>query len=129
VDDTLAIAAGNILEQSKGAVQTVVMGHTHLAREVSPAANPALFPDDWRERLELAQQRGAQDVALYINTGTWADRVRMNFDRLSDDEYLVSFLRDLIDDVRPNLVAHFADIVVAASGEVLLARLGEDART
>jgi hypothetical protein len=126
VDDALAVAAGEILTRSKGAVQTVIMGHTHLAREVTPRSNAALFPEDWRDRIELAQQEGTEHRALYINTGTWADRVRVDVEKLEDDDYLVGFLQDLIDDVRPRLVAHFGEVVVASTGEVIHARLVED---
>lgn len=126
VEDNLAIAAGQLLGRGMGKVRTIVMGHTHLAREVGPTSNAALLPSDWREHLELAEQAGTKDIALYINTGTWADRVRVDFDKLDEDEYLTGFLQGLVNDVRPELIAHFADITVAGNGEVVSARLCED---
>lgn len=87
-----------------GAVETVVMGHTHLARE---------------------QRDGSR--AWYINTGTWADLVTVPSDALDDaaPEKLATFLADLVNDrgvrsFRPT----YADVLVAPDGTVAHAALG-----
>ncbi|HYV07223.1 MAG TPA: hypothetical protein VFB82_21690, partial [Blastocatellia bacterium] len=67
-------AARRLIESSKGEVELVVMGHTHLPRRVGPAG-----------------------LATYINTGTWADVVRVPSEVLAEGEHkaLQDFLREL----------------------------------
>lgn len=90
----------------RGKIETVVMGHTHLARHHGDAAK-----------------------AAYINTGTWADLVTVPEAALADgaDAALTTFLGDLIHDrnvrsFRPT----YADVLVAPDGSVVHAAL-EDA--
>lgn len=90
-----------------GEMQTVVMGHTHLAREVGVS----------------------QDRATYLNTGTWADVVRIPRECLAEtadgQASLSAFLRGLLMDSGVRVFQPtFADIVLSADGEVLKARLG-----
>lgn len=94
--------AARILAENHGAVATVVMGHTHQARHVGPA-----------------------DRAGYLNTGTWADVIRVPAAVLADgaDGALEEFLRDLWRDVRPETPATWADLRVEADGAVTRARL------
>jgi UDP-2,3-diacylglucosamine pyrophosphatase LpxH len=92
--------AARILSSSGGAIDTVVMGHTHLARHVGPP-----------------------DRARYINTGTWADVVRVPTAAMDDDEALQAFLADLHADRRPEVPATWADIRLEADGRVGHARL------
>ncbi len=85
------------------AVQTVVMGHTHLARHVGPA-----------------------EKATYINTGTWADLVTVPAAVLADgaDAALEAFLVNLVKDqgVR-SFVPTYADLRVEVDGTVARAAL------
>lgn len=84
----------------KGKIETVVMGHTHLARHY-----------------------GDPDKATYINTGTWADLVMVRDGVLAGgaegDKALSAFLVDLIKDhnarsFRPS----YADVLVTPEGKV-----------
>jgi UDP-2,3-diacylglucosamine pyrophosphatase LpxH len=92
-------AAELIRSQSGGEIEVVVMGHTHLARHVGPS-----------------------DRATYINTGTWADILRVPDEALVDgnDEALTEFLRGLIEDRRPGkeLAPTYAELRIEASGAV-----------
>ena len=92
--------AARILASSGGAIDTVVMGHTHLARHVGPP-----------------------DRARYINTGTWADVVRVPAAAMTDDDALASFLADLHADRRPDVPATWADVRIEPEGQVGHARL------
>jgi UDP-2,3-diacylglucosamine pyrophosphatase LpxH len=84
-------------------VETVVMGHTHLAR-----------------------QQGDASKAWYINTGTWADLVTVPKGALEDgaDDALAAFLVDLVEDrgVR-SFIPTYADVLVAPDGHVVHAAL------
>jgi hypothetical protein len=96
--------AAERLRQSTG-VQVVVMGHTHQARHSGPP--------------ELAQ---------YINTGTWADLVRVPQEALATSDAglaaLESWLRDLSRDRNVRVLQpSWAELRVEVSGEVSSARL------
>ena len=86
-------------------VEVVVMGHTHLARHIGPA-----------------------ERATYINTGTWADCIRVPEQVLAEGPEalaaLPDFLRRLLQDenVRSRCPT-YADIRVAPDGQVQQARL------
>ena len=78
--------------------ETVVMGHTHQARRVGPP-----------------------ELATYINTGTWADIIKVPPSTLEDgrDKELESFLGALHADRNVRCrIPHFAEVVVSATGEV-----------
>jgi UDP-2,3-diacylglucosamine pyrophosphatase LpxH len=91
------MAAERIINSSQGTVQTVVMGHTHQARHIG---NP---------------QR-----ASYINTGTWADIIRVPREVLENtgNQELEPYLRKLKDGQGRILVPTFADLRVEANGDV-----------
>jgi UDP-2,3-diacylglucosamine pyrophosphatase LpxH len=95
-------AAERILALSRGSVQTVVMGHTHHARHI-----------------------GDPDRARYINTGTWADTIRMPSRILTKGRHdeLDRYLRLLKNGDGRGLVATFGDLRVERNGEVTSARL------
>ena len=88
-------------------IETVVMGHTHLARHIGPL-----------------------DRATYINTGTWIDLVRVPDQALRADKHgeaaLTDFLRRLLcdQDVR-EFRPTYADLCIRSDGRVLSARLCE----
>ena len=88
-------AAERLLRDGDG-VEAVIMGHTHLPRKV-----------------QLSQ-------GMYINTGTWIDRVSVPDQALEDgaDEALAAFLRDLLHDRRPARPATFADARINSDGHV-----------
>ncbi len=92
--------AARILAASGGVIETVVMGHTHLARHVGPA-----------------------DRAGYVNTGTWADVVRVPKAAMEDDGALQAFLLELHEDRRPEVPATYADVRLGRDGAVEQARL------
>jgi UDP-2,3-diacylglucosamine pyrophosphatase LpxH len=98
------LAAERMIADSQGSIQAVVMGHTHRARHVGDA------------------QR-----ARYINTGTWADIIRVPAGALADgaDQELSQFLRDLFADTRPDNAPTYADLRIAADGSVSKACLVE----
>ena len=96
-------AAKRIIKASKGAIDVVLMGHTHLARSVGP-----------------------NERATYINTGTWADIVRVPSSALTvtedaacADEALTEFLRDLLRDRRPNISFPYAELLLNSDGVVI----------
>jgi UDP-2,3-diacylglucosamine pyrophosphatase LpxH len=96
--------AAERLRRSTGA-QVVVMGHTHQARHIGPP-----------------------ELAEYINTGTWADLVRVPNDVLAaSDAGLVAlegWLRDLSRDRNVRVLQpSWAELRVEPSGEVTSARL------
>ncbi len=104
------IAAANIHSQSLGKVDTVVMGHTHLARHVGPP-----------------------DKATYINTGTWADLIVVppellapwNKEELITDTRMQDFLVNLVvkhETLRQHHLT-YADVVLDSSGQVRHAKL------
>lgn len=87
-------AARRIIKASKGAIEVVLMGHTHLARSAGP-----------------------DDLAKYINTGTWADIVRVPKLALTAvegnstaDEVLTKFLRDLLRNHRTDIRRPYAEL-------------------
>ena len=100
-DGPYAKAAERLLK-SEG-VETVVMGHTHLARHHGPLAR-----------------------ATYINTGTWADLVTIPADVLKpgSDAALRQFLIKLVkDDQVRSFWPTYADVRVNEDGRVVHAAL------
>lgn len=93
-------AAERLVRESGGKVETVIMGHTHLARHI-----------------------GNTDRAWYINTGTWADVIRVPPEALNDNEALHKFLRDLIADGHRSSPCSYADLRIEANGRVTRAKL------
>jgi UDP-2,3-diacylglucosamine pyrophosphatase LpxH len=96
-------AAERIIASSNGAVEAVIMGHTHLARS-----------------------RGPVDRATYINTGTWADIVRVpksaltvGEDDSTADAELTEFLIDLLRDHRADISRPYAELGVTSDGAVI----------
>lgn len=95
-------AAQRLIADSGGRVELVVMGHTHLPRRVGAPYRPS-----------------------YINTGTWADVIRVPQPALEPDgaEALQEFLAGLLSGRMRSTPATFADIRLAADGTVLQAWL------
>lgn len=97
-------AAQRLIKNSHGEIDLVVMGHTHLARHSGPESR-----------------------ANYINTGTWADIVRVPPEVLLPAALpaLEQFLRALL--LKPPRItpATFADIRLQSNGRVALAKLDE----
>lgn len=95
-------AAKRMIETSKGTIETVVMGHTHLARHI-----------------------GSADRASYINTGSWADVIRVPVEVLNDGNQhdLQSFLTGLRRGEGRHCLSTYADIRVEIDGRVSAARL------
>jgi UDP-2,3-diacylglucosamine pyrophosphatase LpxH len=91
------MAAKRLISASQGSVQTVVMGHTHQARHI-----------------------GEPERASYINTGTWADIIRVPYQALEkgSSSELETWLRKLKEGQGRILVPSFADIRVEANGDV-----------
>ena len=96
-------AAHRIIESSNGEIEAVIMGHTHLARSVGPTKR-----------------------ASYINTGTWADIIRVpnlaldtNKNEPAADEALISFLTSLLNNNRPDMSRPYAELHIAEDGAVL----------
>jgi hypothetical protein len=56
----------------------------------------------------------------YLNTGTWIDRVRVPDRALEDgaDEALETFLKDLLEDRRPDCPATYADARIGPQGNI-----------
>lgn len=77
-------------------IHAVIMGHTHLPRKVRISDG------------------------FYINTGTWIDRICVPDSVLQDgaNEALEAFLRDLLDDRRPDSPATYADARISPDGHV-----------
>jgi len=88
-------AAERLLKTVEG-VQAVIMGHTHLPRKVAVGGG------------------------LYINTGTWTDRICVpdNVLQKGTDKTLEAFLRDLLHNRRPDSRATFADARISPAGHV-----------
>jgi hypothetical protein len=83
----------------------VVMGHTHLARQIKFSTG-----------------------GTYINTGTWADILRIPFAALDKsgvtaNAALETFLLDLKQDRRRNPVLNYADLHIEPDGHVSHAEL------
>ena len=102
-DGQYGVAAARLVKDP--GVESVVMGHTHLARHIGPA-----------------------DKATYINTGTWADLVTVPEEVLADgaDQALADFLKNLVLDqgvrsFRPT----YADVLVREDGTVATAKLAD----
>jgi UDP-2,3-diacylglucosamine pyrophosphatase LpxH len=85
-----------------GQIEVVVMGHTHQARHI-----------------------GSDMKAFYINTGTWADVVRVPGILLEQgtDTELTRFLQELRTQPRRQFQPAYADLRVEADGSVTEARL------
>ncbi|WP_437715389.1 metallophosphoesterase [Sorangium sp. So ce448] len=101
-DDPKDALLGAAKRMLTGDVEIVVMGHTHLAREIHVGAG-----------------------RTYINTGTWADLVRVPDDALAEgkDTELADFLKKLCKDEARTQVFTFADITLGEDGRVREARL------
>lgn len=97
-------AAERMIADSQGDIQTVVMGHTHRARHTGDA-----------------------ERASYINTGTWADIIRVPASALENgaDRELSKFLRDLFKDTRPDIAPTYADLRIDGDGNASKAWLAE----
>jgi UDP-2,3-diacylglucosamine pyrophosphatase LpxH len=95
-------AAKRMIASSQGEIETVVMGHTHLARHIGPA-----------------------ERASYINTGTWADVIRVPVDLLEERQHrqLQSFLAALRRGEGRICPRTYADVRVEPDGRVSAARL------
>ena len=95
-------AARRMIESSKSEIEVVAMGHTHLARHIGPS-----------------------ERATYINTGTWADVIRVPATALEKggEEELQGFLSGLYKGRYRHCPATYADIRVETNGRVSLARL------
>jgi UDP-2,3-diacylglucosamine pyrophosphatase LpxH len=91
------MAAERLISAGQSSVQTVVMGHTHQARHI-----------------------GAPEHASYINTGTWADIIRIPHQALEKGRTneLETWLRKLKDGQGRILVPSFADLRVERNGDV-----------
>jgi UDP-2,3-diacylglucosamine pyrophosphatase LpxH len=96
-------AAERLIREGDG-VEVVLMGHTHLPRQVDFAGG-----------------------GRYINTGTWIDRIRVPVAALADgaDRVLEDFLRGLREDRRPDCPPTYADLRVNKEGRVERAELCE----
>jgi UDP-2,3-diacylglucosamine pyrophosphatase LpxH len=104
-DSQYSKAAERIRRESHGEIQVVVMGHTHLARHLGDPAR-----------------------ADYINTGTWADIIRVPASALTDgaDEELTAFLLGLFEDARRDMPPPtYGELHVEADGNVGRAALRE----
>lgn len=95
-------AARRMIDSSGDAITTVVMGHTHLARHIGPA-----------------------ERASYINTGTWADVIRVPAALLDEGHHheLQGFLTGLRRGEGRTCPGTYADVRVEADGRVSAARL------
>jgi UDP-2,3-diacylglucosamine pyrophosphatase LpxH len=95
-------AAKRLIAQSKGEIEVVVMGHTHLARQL-----------------------GSAERGTYINTGTWADVIRVPNGALADGggPELERFLMGLRAGEYRTCPATCASLRVEANGTVSEARL------
>jgi len=95
-------AAEHLIKSGDG-IQAVIMGHTHLPRVVTAG-------------------RG-----LYINTGTWIDRIRVPEPALQDgaDDALTAFLNDLLHDRRPDCSPTYADALISSDGRIAEINLKE----
>ena len=84
--------------------ETILMGHTHLARSGGP-----------------------KDKATYINTGTWADLVTIPEDAVTGGQETLGvfedFLRRLWQDQARIWMPTYADVQLQADGAVMSARL------
>jgi len=90
-------AAERMLEDSSGSFETVIMGHTHQPRHI-----------------------GDSMKAHYINTGAWADVVRVPERLLADDadSELTQFLQQLRTEPGRTFLPCYADIGIAPNGAI-----------
>jgi UDP-2,3-diacylglucosamine pyrophosphatase LpxH len=88
--------AAERLLRDNAEIEAVVMGHTHLAREVH------------------------YDHGIYINSGTWIDNIVVPDDVITDEsgQSLNTFLQNLLFDIRPLRPATYADIRVESDGHL-----------
>lgn len=93
-------AAERLVLSSKGEVESVIMGHTHLARHI-----------------------GDKNRGTYINTGTWADVIRMPPEAVSSDDSLQSFLYALYENKLRNSPCTYGDLRVESDGRVTQSKL------
>ena len=95
-------AARRLIDESKSEVEKILMGHTHLARRIGPA-----------------------ERASYINTGTWADVIRVPREALDKggERELQDFLVKLKRNEGRTSPATYADVRVESSGAVSDSRL------
>jgi len=98
------LAARRIIESSEGAIEVVLMGHTHLPRQVGPAGRPT-----------------------YINTGSWTDVIRVPQAVLEPGRHveLQHFLAQLHGGGLRTAMAAYADLRVDRDGRVSSAALVE----
>jgi hypothetical protein len=91
------LAAQRIIESSGGAIQVVLMGHTHLPRQVGPSGR-----------------------ATYINSGSWTDVIRVPQAALERGRHveLQRFLTELYFDGLRTPMAAYADLRVEGDGRV-----------
>jgi UDP-2,3-diacylglucosamine pyrophosphatase LpxH len=96
------LAAQRITESSGGAIDVVLMGHTHLARHVGPP-----------------------DRAAYINCGSWTDVIRVPRDVLAAGRHaeLQHFLTELSRGGLRSPSATYADLRIERNGRVSTAKL------
>jgi hypothetical protein len=111
LDDVSASAHGDTGPYGKAAdqmrqreIEVVVMGHTHQARHIGPDTK-----------------------ACYINTGTWADVVRVPTFLLQagTDNELATFLQELRTQPHRQFEPAYATLRVEADGSVTEARLAK----
>ena len=83
-------------------LQAIVMGHTHLPRRAL-----------------------VSDSCVYLNSGTWADRIVISDAILTDDSVLSNALADFVLDRRKPCPPTYVDLRVGADGAVISAELCE----
>jgi hypothetical protein len=95
-------AARRLIQESHGSIDVVIMGHSHLPRHIGPA-----------------------ERASYINTGTWADVIRVPRRALDEDgaRDMHDFLVKLKQDRCRSTPATYADVHIDADGAVVSAVL------
>lgn len=100
-------AAQRLLDTESAKTELVVMGHTHLARHHGPPGR-----------------------ANYINSGTWADVIRVPAAVLEPGAHaqLTLFLQQLLSGGLRDSPATYADVRIEHSGRVSKARLASAAR-
>jgi len=98
------LAAKRMIESSGGAIDVVLMGHTHLARHV-----------------------GSPERATYINTGSWTDVIRVPRAVLEPGHHaeLQHFLGELNRGGLRSASATYADLRIERDGRVSSAKLAD----
>lgn len=104
------LAASDQCTQSLGEVETVIMGHTHLARHAGPS-----------------------NKAFYINTGTWADLMTIpkkllapwDENSMEQQRYLQDYLVKLVLEPDALRMHHltYADVFIDKNGQIQHAKL------